>query len=179
MEVTRHRDDYLRWLELALVVTFIVIFIGVAARRIWELRVAAEQVSVAHTLSVIRVGLGNETVVLAMRGDLEGLARLAEANPADFLDPPPANYETTAEIAPEAMLPYRWYYDPATRILTYRVGNEEELMTPLAAPARLRFRIQADYVDANHNGQFDRQTETFSGAVLVPLEPYHWKEPQR
>lgn len=170
---------YRRLSETVLVIILVLVLMAVAVPRIQELRAAAEQVAVAQTVSALRAGLSHRILELALRGDLAGLARLAETNPRDFLERAPANYVTLEQpLPPEAMRPYYWYFEPATGVLTYRVGHDEALITALPPPARIRFRVQLDYSDHNGNGLFDPKTDVINRLDLVPLEPYAWRNPQ-
>ncbi|MGE0080562.1 MAG: hypothetical protein AB7U81_04635 [Thiohalomonadaceae bacterium] len=171
--------DYRRLFETVLVIILALVFVVIAAKRIYELRITAEQVGVAHTVGALRTGLSHRVVELALQGDMGALAGLAQANPLDFLKEAPTRYVTLeGPLPPEDMLPYHWYFEPATGVLTYRVGNEDALITALPPPARIRFRVQLDYADENGNGRFDPKTDVISRLDLVPLEPYAWRTPQ-
>jgi hypothetical protein len=161
-----------------LVIALVLVFVAIAAQRIWELRVAAEETAVAQVIGAIRTGLGHRVLGLSMRGQISEIARLQEADPAFFLERAPSNYEVLREpLAPEAMRPYRWYFDPASRILTYRVGNEREFASPLGAPARIRLQVQVEYADNDRNGRFDEETDTLFRVNLVALESFRWRSP--
>jgi len=170
---------YRRFYETVLVIILALVFIAIAAQRIFELRIVAEQVGVAHTVSALRTGLSHRVVELALRQDISALAGLSQANPLDFLNEAPTRYVTLAKpLPPEEMLPYHWYFDPASGVLTYRVGNEEELVSPLPPPARIRFRVQLDYTDRDRNGRFDAGHEVITRLDFVPLEAYAWRAAQ-
>lgn len=171
--------DYRRFFETVLVIILALIFVVIAAKRIYELRVAAEQVGVAHTVGALRTGLSHRVVELALRGETGAMVALAGENPLTFLKDPPRRYVTLEEpLPPEAMLPYHWYFEPTTRVLTYRVGHDDELITALPAPARIRFRVRLDYTDSDRNGRFDPATDVVTHLDFTPLEAYAWRTAQ-
>lgn len=175
---SRSRDQP-RFLELVLLIILVLIFIRVATRTIWELRVAAEQVSVMHTVGAIKSALGVHVAYTVMKSGADELAPLHKSNPFQFLkEPLPANFELlTQPRAAEELQPYRWYFDAASGVLIYRVGNEEQLETSLPGPARIRFQLQLRFEDRNGNGRFDKGSDTVAALQLVTLEPYRWRDP--
>jgi hypothetical protein len=40
----------------------------------------------------------------------------------------------------------------------------------------VRFRIEPDYEDIDHNGRYDPGRDPLLGLKLVPVEPFSWKE---
>lgn len=173
------RDDfsaYRRTYETVLVVVLGLIFMVITTQRIGQLRAAAEEVMVAQTVSAIRTGLSQRLIELALRGELDALAALDGANPIEFLDRPPAHYHTLmAPLPPTEMVGYRWYFDPATGMLTYRVANEDALITELERPARLRFQVRVAFTDTNRNARFDAHVDSVTHVDLVALEAYRWR----
>ena len=168
--------DYRRTYETVLVIVLALIFMVLATQRIMELRVAAERVMVAQSVSAFRTGLSQHLVELAMHGDVDALAALHGTNPVEFLREVPKHYHTlSAPLAPEAMQGYRWYFDPASGVLTYRVAHEDELITTLPPPARIRFQVSVHYEDRNNNGRFDSRPDVLKQVDLLPLEPYAWR----
>lgn len=165
-------------LELALIAVLIVVFVAVAAHRIWLLRIAAEQTAVVTMLGSIRSAIGIQTMQRVLHGGIETLVEMDRANPVDYLEPVPANYELLAEpLAAEQMFPYRWYFDTTRHQLIYRVANGEYLETNLPGPARIRFQLQLRYLDTNQNGSYEAGTDTIQGIELVELDRYRWLQP--
>ncbi len=165
------------YFELVILVILILIFIWVAARQIWKLRVNAERVAVAQTVSALRVGLGNEMLYRALHGGMDSVAKMDRTNPIDYLKFPPPNYEKlTSEVPPEEMQPYRWYYDTINKQLIYRVANNDNFETTLPGPARIRFQVRLHYDDKNGNGRFDAKDDIVTELTLDSLDDYHWRD---
>lgn len=164
--------------QLVIVTVLILIFIVIAARRIWELRIVAEQAAVIHTVGVLQSAIGIQVMERVLRGGLGTVAGMERANPMDYLDPPPANYQRLdGPVPPEQLTPRRWYYEPQEGILLYRVDHGEYLETELGGPPRIRFQLQLRYDDSNGNGRYDADSESLGGVSLVALEPYGWRKP--
>lgn len=166
--------------QLVIITILVLIFIVIAARRIWELRIVAEQTSVIHTIGALQSAIGIQVMEHVLRGGLDAVATMERANPMDYLDPArlPANYQRLdGPLPPEQLAPRRWYYEPQAGILIYRVDNGAHLETGLPGPARIRFQLQLRYEDLNGNGRYDPASEQLGGVSLVTLEPYRWREP--
>lgn len=167
-----------RLFQTVLVTLLILIFIAIATPRIWELRVAAEQTHVMHTVGALHSAIGIQVMERVLRGGLTAVADMERANPMDYLDPPPPNYQRLAgPVPPERLAPRRWYYEPQQGILIYRVAYGEYLDTALPGPPRIRFQLQLRYADRNGNGRYDAGSEDLDGVGLVALEPYAWRKP--
>ncbi len=172
-EHTQHRIG-----QLAIITLLILIFIVIASRRIWELRIVAEQTSVIHTVGVLQSAIGIQVMERVLRGGLQAVAAMDRANPMEYLDPAPANYQRLdGPLAPEQMIPRRWYYEPVEGLLIYRVEHGDYLDTELPGPPRIRFQLQLRYEDINGNGRYDPASDSLGGVSLVALEPYRWREP--
>lgn len=164
--------------QLMVIVILILVFIAVAAQRIWQLRIVAEQTAVTRMIGTLRSAVGAQVMERILHGGPAAVADMEHADPMQYLDPKPANFEsTTNPVPPEQMIPYRWYYDTADGILTYRVGNEAYLDTPLAGPARIRLQLQLHYQDRNGNGRYDPDLDGLGSINLVVLDPFQWREP--
>lgn len=164
--------------QLVLVTLLILIFIVIAARRIWELRIVAEQTSVIHTVGALHSAIGIQVMERVLRSGLGSIAAMEHADPMDYLDPPPANYQRLdGPVPPEQLVPRRWYYEPQQGILIYRVDHGEYLETELPGPPHIRFQLQLRYEDRNGNGRYDAGSEDLGGVSLVTLEPYGWRSP--
>lgn len=164
--------------QLAIITILILIFIVIAARRIWQLRIVAEQTAVIHTLGTLQSAIGLQVMERVLHGGITTIAAMDRANPMDYLEPPPANYQQLdGPLPPEQLTPRRWYYEPQQGILIYRVQYGDYLETELPGPARLRYQLQLHYADRNGNGQYDPDSDDLDGIHLVPLDPYRWREP--
>jgi len=164
--------------QFVLVVILILIFMGIAARRIWELRVVAEETEVIRMIGGMQSALSLQVTERVLKKGLDAVATMNHSNPIDYLKEPPPNYDLlSTPLPPEQMLPMHWYFDEINGILIYRVGNGEYLDTPLAGPARIRLQVQLRYDDRNKNGRYDAGVDSVTGLNLVPLDAYHWRTP--
>ncbi len=164
--------------ELGIIVVLIAIFIGVAARHIWEFRIVAEKTSVMNMMGDIRSAVGIQVAQRVVRRGLEAVAQMDHSNPMTYLDPQPTNYELlSSPLPPEKMVPYRWYFDPTSGELIYRVANSAYFRTSLPGPARIRLQLQLQYTDHNGNHRYDPGIDTIEGLELVSLDDYQWITP--
>jgi hypothetical protein len=173
---SRYRTPNTRMLELALLVCLFLFFLQLAASRIWELRVAAEKTGMAQTLASIQSALGIQLAAIVVREGIEGIVRLEGSNPMELLDSQPFNY--LGELnnpEPGSIHGHTWYFDTTQRLLVYRVLYDDYFDSELDGAPRARFQLKLNFDDINENGQFDPKTETFSGLVIKPLEPYGWR----
>jgi hypothetical protein len=83
----------------------------------------------------------------------------------EFYGPDPAVFE-----------PGTWYFDTRDRALVYVLRFPEQFVSPLSGPPRVRFRIEPDFDDIDHNGRYDPGRDPLLGLKLVPVEPFSWKE---
>lgn len=164
-----------RMLQLATIVVLITIFITVAIHQIWRLRVAAERVAVMQMVGNLRSAISIEVMYRALHGGLGTVVEMDHSDPMLCLKQLPANFEALkGPIPPEQMQPYRWYYEPVSGILIYRVGNGDYLETSLTGPPRIRFQLQVHYKDVNGNHHFDPGIDVLQGVDLVALDRYTW-----
>ena len=166
--------------QLVIIAILVLIFIVIAAQRIWQLRIVAEQTHVIHTVGALQSAVGIEVMERVLRGGLAAVADMDRADPMDYLDPDrrPRNYQRLDRpLPPEQMVPHRWYYEPQQGVLTYRVQHGDYLYTALPGPPRIRFQVQLRYDDIDGNGRYDPGIDSLGGVALVPLEPYRWLEP--
>ncbi len=165
----------IRMLQLAIIVVLITIFITIAIHQIWRLRVAAERVAVMQMVGNLRSAISIEVMYRALHGGLGSVTEMNHADPMLYLQHLPANFETLkGPMPPEEMQPYRWYYEPTSGMLIYRVGNGDYLDTSLAGPPRIRFQLQVHYKDMNGNHHFDPGVDVLQGVDLVALDRYKW-----
>ena len=175
MTTTNGDASRVRMLQLAVIVVLITIFITVAIHQIWRLRIAAERVAVMQMVGTLRSAISIEVIHRALHGGLGAIAAMDHADPMLYLRQPPANFEALkGPMSPEEMQPYRWYYEPTSGILTYRVCNGDYLKTTLSGPPRIRFQLQVRYTDVNHNHRFDPGIDTLQEVDLVALDRYSW-----
>lgn len=169
-----------RWLEWVVLAILLMIFIVLAIKQLWQLRVAAEQTNLAYMVGSLRSALGIHAAVRVLEDGADAAAEeLAGSNPMTLMDQKRMRARYAGELnapAPEAIDGRTWYFDTATGELVYRVDSEEYFLTPLPGPARVRFRIEMSYSDLNRNGQFDRKIDIVKGIALRQLDSFRWLE---
>ncbi len=161
--------------ELVTMICLILIFIWIAAEKIWELRVAAERTGVASTIGTLRSALGMQVAGRAVKQGIPAVIALEGSNPMDLLRVPPPNYiGELANVDPASVGGGRWYFDLDKRVLIYRVQFEEGFSSSLTGPARIRLAIRVAYDDTDGNGRFDPGRDQLRNVSLHLLEPYRW-----
>lgn len=183
-----YHDQDTRLFRFVILAILILIFIGVATLKIWELRIAAERIGVMHNLGALRSALGIRLSEIVLKEGVPALAQLHLSNPIALLqgEGDEAPYNLMAGIAPQNYLgeftsdeaPQQsgvWYFDLDQKILIYRViftdhfisSNEEQ-------PDTVRYQLQVRYHDSNGNGRFDPLSETATGVSIEPQDHYTW-----
>jgi general secretion pathway protein G len=155
--------------------SLILVFVWVAAVKIWELRVAAERTHVITMIGKLRSALGLQVAERALEQGIPAVIALQGSNPMDLLQVPPHNYRGELQTAdPAAMEGGGWYFDVGAGELVYRVEFEEHFSSPLPGPARIRLALKASYRDLNNNGRFDYGQDRLQNVSLEQLDPYRW-----
>jgi len=162
-------------LELVVVIIIISILLVVAADRLLKVRAQAERAAVARAVGNMRSALGMALAKDIAHDDWPAIMALPGSNPMALMTRIPGNYLGVVQDPDPARIDaMQWYFDADKHALVYRVRYADGFHSPLGGPARLRFRIEAQYADNNGNGRFDRGVDTFQGLDLVPLEHVTW-----
>jgi general secretion pathway protein G len=170
-----HRQLGATLAETVAITCLLLIFIWVAAEKIWELRVVAERTHVVSIVGNLQSALGLEVAERALEQGIPAVVALQGSNPMDLLQPPPANYAgEKQDVDPAAEKGGRWYFDLDARELVYRVEFEENFRSSLAGPARIRLALKVSYRDLNGNGSFDPGQDQMRNVSLQQLDPYRW-----
>jgi general secretion pathway protein G len=171
----RHRQLGASLAEMVVMTSLILVFVWVAAVKIWELRVAAERTHVITMIGKLRSALGLQVAERALEQGIPAVIAMQGSNPMDLLQVPPHNYRGELQAAdPAAMVGGRWYFDTDARELVYRVNFEENFHSPLPGPARIRLALRVSYRDLNRNGKFDSGQDQLQNVSLQQLDQYHW-----
>jgi prepilin-type N-terminal cleavage/methylation domain-containing protein len=151
-------------LELVIVIVLISLLLGVGIDRLLLMKAQAESRAMEHVLGSMRSGLTIRMAEMLARGRVGEIAELAGSNPMRLLVEPTPNYLGELFGPDPAVLPTgSWYFDTRERALCYLVDSAEYFRTPLASPARARFRIEPVFDAA-----------IVKGLRLAALEPYGW-----
>ena len=164
-------------LELLIVVVITSVLMVVAIDRLLKLRYEAERVMVQSVVAALRSALYVEFSASTARGEKNRLDSLRGSNPMLRLSEKPDGY--AGEFYgpdPAVFEPGTWYFDTRDRALVYVLRFPEQFVSPLSGPPRVRFRIEPDFDDIDHNGRYDPGRDPLLGLKLVPLEPFSWKE---
>lgn len=158
----RSQAGFTLW-ELIVVVSLVVILFAVALENLLPLRGAAERAQVLHTVGSLRSALGLQATERVVTEGREGLVKLAEENPLEWLaiTPAVADANMIGEI-PRG----HWSWLPQSSILAYRLSYPE-------------------YVDGAFQGEWLRFTVTLArsdegdprGLALRALDSARWKLP--
>jgi general secretion pathway protein G len=130
-------------LELVVVVALVGIFASVALERLLRYQEIAEKASMEQTLSALRSAERLQAAARILRGgNLSSLAGLADENPIDWLQEPPAGYvgalhDATGENVPKGS----WYFDLKNKELGYRPQRIRFLSSGPDGSDRLRFKV--------------------------------------
>lgn len=168
-------EDGFSLIELLIVVVLIGLLLAVAVDRLLLMKAQAERGVMDQVLGSMRSGLTIRMAELIAKGRADEIAQLAGSNPVRMLSQPPDNY--LGELfgpRPSALQPGHWYFDTRERALYYLVEGADYFESPLGAPARARFAIQAVFDDLDRDGRFNPAVDTLRGLRLAPLEPFRW-----
>jgi general secretion pathway protein G len=171
----RHRQLGATLAEMVTITCLLLIFIWIAAEKIWELRVAAERTHVIAMIGKLQSALGLEVAERALEQGIPAVVALQGSNPMDLLQPPPSNYAgEKQDLDPAVEKGGRWYFDLDARELVYRVEFEENFRSSLAGPARIRLALQVSYRDLNNDGRYDPGRDQLRNVSLKQLDQYRW-----
>ena len=161
--------------ELALVVIVIAVLMAVVVERMLGVSVQAERMAFELTLRNIRTGLTAYSAEQIMAGRQADMGKLAGTNPIGVVVNAPRNYAgVLGADEPEKVAPGSWYFDARDGFLIYRVASPDAFFTRLPGPKRARFRVLVSFRDTNGDGRFEPGTDTPTGLILKPVEPYAW-----
>ncbi len=156
-------------LELVVVIAIIATLSVAVMSRLWQVQVDAEQVAMEQVLGTLRSALGIKVASYFVQNDMAGIRTLLGTNPMDRLSEVPKNYLGALTGAdPDTIAGGSWYFDASSRVLVYRVRNQDYFRGGLGAPARARFTIRVVYEERS------RGRNEIAGVTLVALEPYTW-----
>ncbi len=160
--------------RLIVLVILIAIFITVAMQSVWKLRVVAERTHVAWMVGAMQSAIGIEAAVRAVKGGLTAIARLDQSNPFDLLDHQKSSLMGSLSYLgeidspdPATVAPGSWYFDSRTRELIYRVRMDEQFVSNLGEPARIRFALRGRYTQIGGR-------KNLAGIGLIELDEYSW-----
>lgn len=122
--------------EFVVVVVIVCTLLGVLLQRLTWIQGESERAEVDLVVTHIRSGLRLAMVQNSVQGHAGGGAELAARNPVTFLASPPKGYTPDPLLARYSGA---WYFDPASRQLSYR----PRLPEAFAGKTELRWRLRA------------------------------------
>ena len=162
-------------LELVTVIAIISILVAVALDRLLPYIDEAERVSVIRLEGQLRSTLMMEAAERIVRGQSATLTELNGSNPVNFLLEPPKNYLGELQGLPAGDLPARhWYFDTASRQLTYRLGEPFAGDGAGDAPENPAFSVRVAFADVDGDGVFQPGTDELYGVRLTRVAGLAW-----
>ena len=162
-------------LEIVTVIAVIGILLAVAIDRMLPYIDEAERIAVIRMEGQLRSTLMLEAAGRIARGRSTALTDLNDGNPVQFLLEPPKNYLGGLHAPAADETPARhWYFDTATKRLTYRPGKpfgQRAEGTILENPA---FSVRVEFADTNGDGRFQPQTDELFGVRLARVAGMEW-----
>jgi len=151
-------------LEFAIWAAIVAVLSGLFLGAVLYYEELGEKTEVELTILNIRSGLRYQVAERMFRGRMNELAALSTANPVQWLERPPADYEGERRDAQDGSIGKgRWYFDIDGRELRYR----PRLRDHLSPEAKfLRWRVVPIYGSGKR-----RAVESLA---LVNVEPYRW-----
>jgi general secretion pathway protein G len=154
------------WVELAVVLLIYSIVLSVLAGRLLYYQELAEKTGVQYQAVLLKSALREKMAELIIHNREIAIPALAEQNPMNWLERPPANYCGETRGDPEQDRPAGcWYFDRNGRVLTYLVNSGSHFAPDSAGRKRIRYRVQ-----------LLRSEGGTPGVDMQLLEPYHWLE---
>lgn len=130
-------------LELLVVIGLVIILFVTAIENLLPLRAAAERAAHAATVSGVRSAVGLEATRRVVQRGADGLEEMDRANPVAWLASPPSNYIGNVTAHDYRQIPRGgWGFDPASRVLFYRLRYPEYVEGGYAPPAGIRYRVE-------------------------------------
>ncbi len=166
-------------LELVTVIAIISILVAVALHRLLPYMDEAERVSVIRLEGQLRSTLMMEAAERIVRGQSTTLTELNGSNPVNFLLEPPKNYlgELQGPSARELRARH-WYFDTASRQLTYRLGEPFATGRDGELSEDPAFSVRVAFADANGDGVFQPETDELYGVRLARVAGTEWLAPE-
>lgn len=162
-------------LELVTVIAIISILVAIALERLLPYVDEAERVSVIRLEGQLRSTLMMEAAERIVQGRSSTLTELNDSNPVHFLLEPPKNYLGELHMPPDGATPARhWYFDTASRRLTYRLGEPFARDWTDGRPEDPAFSVRVAFADLDDNGRFEPGTDELYGVRLERVAGSEW-----
>ena len=159
------RQHGFTFLEMTLVVIFVMVLYVVAMDRLMPLRGDAEAAAAATIVGASRSALGLEVAARILDAGPDSVVALEGTNPMRLLTEVPDNYLGEVSGVDPANLPDgHWYFDLGSRELVYLVRFGQYFRTELPGPPRLAFRVELVY----------NERDQLAGVRLARVNAFVW-----
>ncbi|MBI2313135.1 MAG: type II secretion system protein [Betaproteobacteria bacterium] len=161
--------------ELILVIIIVSGLAVVAFDRLFVYQEAAEKAAMEQVAGSLQSAANLQFSRLVVRANLEGVARLMEENPVDWLVRKPDNYAGEFyDPGPGEVALGNWYYDRKDRTLVYLVRRGEHFTVPGDDAKRVGYRLKIVYNRRGTDREASASGAGVAGVVFEPVHPYSW-----
>jgi general secretion pathway protein G len=159
------------FLEFAVCMALVGIFVGVLLERALYYREYAEKTAMEWTAGTIRTGLRYKVADLILANRASEIQTLADENPMNWLTERPPNYLGELDSAPAAEPKGQWYFDRRNRELVYTVNNRRHFSPSSYRDFSVRYRAMRVSV-----GAVTDRSPNFAGTWVsfVLVAEYGW-----
>ena len=128
------------FLEFAVCMALMGIFVSVLLERALYYQEYAEKTSMESTAENIRTGLRFKVADLILADRVSEIQTLADENPLNWLVDRPPNYLGELDSVPADAPKGQWYFDRRNRELVYAVNNQRHFSPSVDRDFRVRYR---------------------------------------
>jgi len=128
------------FLELAVCVALMAIFVGVLLERALYYQEYAEKTAMESTAENIRTGLRYKVADLILANRASEIPALADENPINWLAERPPNYLGELDSTPADEPKGQWYFDRRNRELVYTVNKRRYFSPSMYRDFSVRYR---------------------------------------
>ena len=159
------------FLEFAVCMAFMGIFVGVLLERALYYQEYAEKTAMESTAENIRTGLRYKVADLILANRASEIPALADENPMNWLAERPPNYLGELDSVPADAPEGQWFFDKRGRELVYTVNNRRHFTPSTYRDFSVRYRAMR--VSA---GAVTDSSPNFAGTWvnLVLMSEYGW-----
>jgi general secretion pathway protein G len=159
------------FVEFAVAIALIAIFVGVLMERALYYQEYAEKTAMEMTAKNIRTGLRYKVADLILDNRMAEISTLADENPLNVLAEKPPNYLGELDSAPMVDPKGQWYFDRRNRELVYTVNNRRHFSPSSYRDFSVRYRLMRTSAGAVTDSSA-RNGGTWISLVLVA--EYGW-----
>ncbi|MDZ7642978.1 MAG: prepilin-type N-terminal cleavage/methylation domain-containing protein [Woeseiaceae bacterium] len=161
-------------LELVVVIVIVGVLLVVAINRLLPYIDAAERVAVLSLESQLKSTLVMAAAKRIARGQSASIVELERSNPMALLLEPPDNYIGERRADPAELPARRWYFNPATRRLVYRIGEPHSPELRGRNWENPQFEVRVSYRDRDADGVFNAGKDELYGVRLLRMAGADW-----